>query len=152
MRERIGAMAMHVEQAEARVSAYAALSGRMRAIGGGALTSDNAETREMARILDDLDATILQLAPARRSPKDAKALADQLASLTDRENWQDLFQRVNAELRAIGSAQDRTLAKCRMDLRRLKQYCLSVEQRASTSAPLAAKIVACINDAFQAKE
>ena len=152
MRERIGAMAGHVEQAEARVTAYAALSGKIRAIAGGALTSDNAETREMVRILDDLEATIAQLAPERRSPKDAKALAEQLAGLTDQASWQDSFQRVNAELRAIGSAQDRTLAKCRMDLRRLKQYCLSVEKRALSSAPLAQKIVACINDAFQKKE
>ncbi|MCC6153146.1 MAG: hypothetical protein IT367_05275, partial [Candidatus Hydrogenedentes bacterium] len=133
MRERIGAMAEHVEQAEARVAAYASLSGKIRVLGGGALTSDNAETREMVRILDDLDATIVKLAPARRTPKEAKALAEQLASLTDQASWQDSFQRVNAELRAIGSAQDRTLATCRMDLRRLKQYCRSVERRASNS-------------------
>jgi hypothetical protein len=152
MRERIDAMAGHVAQAEARVAAYAALGGKIRSTGGAALTSDNAEAREMARILDELDVTIAQLAPARRSPKDARALADQLAGLTDQASWQNSFKRVDAELRAIGSAQDRTLAKCRMDLRRLKQYCLSLQTNVSSSAPLAEKIVACINEAFQAKE
>ncbi|MDZ4860026.1 MAG: hypothetical protein SGI88_13695 [Candidatus Hydrogenedentes bacterium] len=152
MRERIDAMAGHLEHADARVAAYAALSEKIRSIAGSASLSDNAESREMVRILDELDATIAQLAPARRSPKDAKALADELAGLVGQANWQESFTRVDSELRSIGAAQDRTLAKCRMDLRRLKQYCLSVESNASSSALLAEKIVACINEAFQAKE
>ena len=151
MRERIDAMTRHVEHAESRVAAYAALSGKIHSIVSSAIPSGTAESREIIRILDGLDATIAQLAPARRSPKDARALADQLAGMAGQADWQGAFKRVDSELRAIGNAQDRTLAKCRMDLRRLKQYGVSVKANAPNAAPLADKIVACINEAFQAK-
>lgn len=148
MRERIEAMARHVEHAESRVAAYAALSGKIHSIASRATSSGTAESREISRILDGMDTTIAQLAPARRSSKDARALADELAGMAGQADWQEAFKRVDSDLRAIGAAQDRTLAKCRMDLRRLKQYCLAVKTNAPNSAPLAETIVACIDEAF----
>ena len=152
MRERIDAMAGHVAQSEDRVAGYAALGGKIRALCGNAATADAAASREIVRFVDEMDATLAQLASARRSPKDARSLADQLAGLADQANWEESFKQIDSELRAIGSAQDRTLAKCRMDLRRLRQYCVSVNGTAPASAPLADKIVACINEAFHTKE
>lgn len=134
LQARLDAMAGHVTQAEARIAGYVQSLEALRPLA--------APRPEWAQILDSLAVAVAQLAPARQSPERVPELAAALAALASKADWEEEFGELSRELESIGAAQDRTLAKCRMALRQLKQKCLedAATLAGTPAADLAQKI------------
>lgn len=124
IRERCRLMAEHVGHAEQRVARYQAFAAEVRKTG----VSEGPARDGVLRILDDLDRAVAQTAALRATPEAAAALAQQVVDLTGKEGAYAECRRIGDALRAQGAAQDRALAKCRMAVRRLKQFSLGAAE------------------------
>ncbi len=119
--ERLEQMAKHVAEARSRIGVYAAFASQVHELlgekpGSGLLRS----------LVDDLDRFVAPgLVPAA-TPEHARRLAGEVSALIGKENSLSQCQRLGGQMRSIGAAQDATLAKCRMAVRRLRQEGLAL--------------------------
>lgn len=123
--ERLGQMVRHVELTDTRIREYRVFSQALRATcaaqeglsGPGRTASD-----QTAAILDELQQRLAEHRQMEATEK-ARRLAAELAALAGKPDPMPECRRLTAELRAIGSAQDAALARCRMALRRIRAAC-----------------------------
>ena len=113
IRERLGQMTYHVASTQARIAGYAAFAQRVRRLGAG--LGPHAQT--LRRIVDELDSHVAETVQTSR----VERLAAELAKLIGQPDAQARVAKLCEQLRAVGAAQNRTLACCRMAVRRLKQ-------------------------------
>ena len=116
IKERLEVMVKHVAEARARITRYQDFASRAQA-----MLADQPGTETSRAIVADLNRFVAAgLAPAA-APDRARQLAEQVAALIGKENAFAACQELGVQLRALGSVQDSTLARCRMAVRRLKQ-------------------------------
>jgi hypothetical protein len=142
IQDRLDAMTRHVEDAERRIAQYIEWADQVRRQAGNGLSPIAAWANGVERMLGDMERAERRLAPERKSPEYVKELAVRLFDLGQDENWEGRFRQISSELHVIGSAQDRTLATCRMSVRRLRQYCLTL---ADEGQPAAASVVSILS-------
>jgi hypothetical protein len=81
----------------------------------------------------------------------ARQLAEQVSGLIARENSLAECEKLGAELRAIGANEDRTLAKCRMAGRWLKQSAAMLAEDDPSQAALAGEVQARVRQVLETK-
>lgn len=140
IRARLEDMVGHVEHAEQRIARYAAFQKKIASI----LDASAVTETDFRRLLTEMDDSIKGLESARKSPAYAGELSGQIAELLDRPDWEAPFQEISHALHELGAAQDRTLSKCRMYVRRMKQYCLTLAGASPEAETLAKEITATI--------
>ena len=122
IRERLRLMAEHMGKAAARIRRYEQFAGRMRALCPGTDGGSRGPLAALRAIVDDFERDIAAGREAMKTPQHAERLAESMAGLIGKEDALTGVGRLGEELRAIGAAQDRTLARSRMAARRLKQW------------------------------
>jgi len=120
IRERLELMVEHVARVQARIGQYGDAAKRLRAL-CQQHAGDEGAARSLA-IVDQLEQTAGADGDA---PRAAKQLADAVVALIGKEDALAECQRLGEQIRAIGSAQDAALARCRLHLRRLRAECAS---------------------------
>lgn len=119
----LGQMTGHVGRAQARIGQYAALARRVQALctaeRQNGQASDAVETlrRSAQRLGEIITSGSDTEDPARQATK----LAGEICGLIGRDDALGECQRLGAEVRRIGAVQDRTLSRCRMAVRWLRQ-------------------------------
>jgi hypothetical protein len=116
IKERLGYMTAHVEEARRKIQKYAGLGTSLKKIladrqGSGALPFLANELAQFAAA---------GLGPDS-SPDRARKLAEEVETLLTDPNGLAECEKLGGQLRAIGAIQDRSLARCRMAARRLRQ-------------------------------
>jgi hypothetical protein len=125
IRDRLKAMVELVGRTEMRVKRYADSVPEMRKVlDGEAKTPAVAEAAQSLRAtLDSLEETIRAGRAMPPGAAQAGPLAGRVAGLIGKDGAAAECQKLAAEVRAIGAAQDRTLSKCRMAVRWLIAQC-----------------------------
>jgi hypothetical protein len=141
IREKLTAMVAHIDHSERRIAQYVSSAAALET----QLKAGTPDADDTMAILRDLEASAKQLAPARKTPERAAELAESVVKCAGKENWEEQFLPIRDELCAMGSAQDCTLSKCRMALRRVKQRCVA---RAATD-PAVNALLKQIDDALK---
>ena len=141
IRELLGQMVDHVGHAQARVRQYAAFAWDVREVCGGDRQEDVSGVAEtLGSILDDLEQATAAAQGAEEPARRAAVLADGIVGLIGRDNPLAECRRLGAELRRIGAVQERTLSKCRMTVRWLKQQSRAVAVSHPQSVELAKEV------------
>ena len=123
VKERLKAMGELVARADARIKRYADLAADAQAILAKAAPDEAPAAQMMGPTLDTIQrAAKAGLGPSAASERAARLAGPLLAAVGKGELTLE-FERLAAEVRAIGAAQDRALAKCRMTTRWLKEEC-----------------------------
>ena len=142
---RLEAMAGHVAHVQARIDQYAAFSRQIRTLCES--SGDAAEPAAIERltdVLDEMDRSLAALFEATDAPASAKALASQIASqiagLIGKQGAAAECRRLGEEVRRIGALQDRTLSKCRMAVRWLRQQARMTAIRNPRAAEFAREV------------
>jgi hypothetical protein len=138
VRERLAQMAAHVGHLLERIEEYDALAADVEercaeATAGG-------EVEQLCNIARELRRAIERGRQAMGTPAAAAALAEALAALIGREDAYARSQPIGEELRAIGAAQDATLARCRMAARRMREIARMAEAREPAAAAAIAEV------------
>ncbi len=120
IKDRLAQMVDHVARIQARIGQYGGSAKQLRA-----LCQKHAGDESAARCLAIVDHLEQATATKGEEPKAAKELADALAALIGKENALEECQKLGEAVRAIGSAQDTALARCRLHVRRLRAECAS---------------------------
>ena len=131
-----------MDQTQARIGAYAELADAVRATCKA--ESPKSEAAPAAETLGRIADRMQQAAAAASTQPSVTGRAARLAgnvnALIGKDNALAECQRLGAELRDLGTLQDRTLAKCRMDARWLKQQAAMIAADNAPAAALAKKI------------
>jgi hypothetical protein len=127
IKERLEFMAKHVADARARIGRYARFAAQLRRLIAEA-------PGPFLAIAEDLERAAAAGESPAASPDRARQLAGEVAALVGQTNALPAVQRAGLELRAIGAAQDRALARCRMDVRRARQQARALALDPSTQA------------------
>ncbi len=110
--ERLEIMNHHVAEAHARIERYAEFaSGARKALSDGG--------QAFLPIVEGMQQLTAAGLASAASPARSRELANQVLALVSREDVLPECRRLGQELRALGTVQDSTLAKCRMSVRRL---------------------------------
>jgi len=118
IKDRLAQMADHVGRVQARIGQYGGSAKQLRT-----LCQKHATDEGAARCLTIVGQLEQAAAMKGEEPKAARQLADAVAALIGKENALEECQKLGEELRAIGSAQDAALARCRLHVRRLRAQC-----------------------------
>ena len=116
IKERLGHMTKHVEDARAKVRKYEEFALRIQTMLEGKTGVES--LRSTAAELSRFAAAGLT---AESAPERARQLAGEVVSLLGKDNAPAECQVLGEQLRSIGAIQDRALARCRMSVRRLRQ-------------------------------
>jgi len=141
IKDRLGQMVDHVARVQARIGQYSDSAKRLRT-----LCQKRAGDEGAARCLGILDHLDQAAAMKGDAPKAAKQLGDAVVALIGKENALEECQKLGEQIRAIGSAQDAALARCRMDIRRLRAECAS-----RPASPLCQELQPLIGQILQRK-
>jgi hypothetical protein len=128
IRQRLKQMVGHVEQVEGRIGQYAALAARLQP-----LCKTPAEEGDAAETVKTLRSAVAELGrraaaeqTASGAVQQAAGLAKQVVALVGKEDATGECERLGAELRQVGAKQDRTLSRCRMAARWLREQARTV--------------------------
>jgi hypothetical protein len=128
IKERLDEMTRHIKNMQARIEQYADFATKVRQL--CVVEEHNRDISEVARrlrsIMDDAGSDTAARGEATKAPLSAQEWAGAMSALIGKENALDECKRLGAEIQAIGAAQDKTLSKWRMAVRRLKQECRMV--------------------------
>ena len=139
--ELLGQMTEHVGHVQARIEQYADFARRVRELSSGYRQEDAFEAAQtLDRILDGLDETLSAGRSAEEPAQRATVLAEAIVGLIGGDNALAECRRLGVEIRRIGVVQERTLSKCRMAARRLKQQSRAVADGGPGSVELAKEI------------
>jgi hypothetical protein len=161
VRERLKSMTAHVGRTHARIQKYADLTEEVQGLlarGWSGVPPSNevvAATEKLRATAADMKASAATGMAATEAEKVAKP-ADELAALVGKEDAAAKAAGPVAEVRAVGAAEDRALAKCRMATRWLRCQCLDIAEgdvvkKAPALAEVAKKIEARAAEMLQAK-
>ncbi len=120
IKDRLAQMADHVGRVQTRIGQYGESAKQLRT-----LCQKHAGDASAARCLAILDHLDQAAAMKGDEPKTAKQLGDAVVALIGKENALEECQKLGEQIRAIGSAQDAALARCRLHVRRLRAECAS---------------------------
>jgi hypothetical protein len=151
IRNRCRLMVDNIGQTEQRVVRYKEFAVEARKLA----MAEKPETpvrHDVLRILDDIDDAIARTAPLRSTPEAAAALAQNVVDLIGKEGAYEECSRTGKLLRTQGAAQDRALAKCRMAVRRLKQYALTTVAEEPGTAAFLRPILVRTEDMLRGKQ
>lgn len=118
--EGLQVMNRHIGDARLRIEGYARSSRQGRQFLAG-------KPHEFIEILNDLDRAAAAGLTAAAAPERARDLSGQVQALIAREDGLEQCRQLGQQLRSIGAAQDRSLAECRMNVRRLRAHALTIE-------------------------
>lgn len=124
--ERLEEMTGHIRSAEKRIGRYGDFAREIRELCVREERSNPATSgavRKLRSIARDAERSIATGREGMKTPEFGARLAGRIAALLGRADALAECKRLGAEIRSIGAAQDKTLAKCRMAVRRLKQQC-----------------------------
>ena len=137
--ERLNQMTSHVEEVQNRIGDYGKLADRIQS--ACAEPGLPAESRPMAQ---DVSALLEELRQAVREDENARRRAEQLTheiiALAEQEGGAAGWQAEMEKVRALGGAQDRSLARCRMTLRRVTELCRGAQGSAADFADRVKKL------------
>jgi len=151
IRDRCRLMVEHIGHAEQRIVRYKEFAAEVRKL-ASAGKPESPSCQGALSILDDLDQGVSQTAALRATPEAAAALAQQVVDLAGKDGAYEECRRIGALLRAQGGAQDRALSKCRMAVRRLKQYSLTAMEDDPAAADFMRPILAQTDDILRDKQ
>ncbi len=154
IQELLGQMVEHIGHVHARIEQYHKFAQEIRDMCaqqslGPSGPADFAALRSIVASIER-DASAFSnttLPPAQR----ARQLAQRVISLIGREDSLAECEQLGMELRAIGAAQDRTLARCRMASRWLKQSAAMLAEDDPSQAALAGEIQARVRQMLETK-
>src|SRR5207248_10087514 len=115
IKERLELMVEHITLARARIERYAEFAARFRKQLAG-----QTGYAPLSSIADTLQQCASNGLAAAASPERARTLASEVAALLDRPDARQKCPALGDQLRVIGAAQDGSLARCRMAVRRLR--------------------------------
>jgi hypothetical protein len=150
IRQLLDQMTEHARHAQKRIEHYAAAAREIQALIPAPQSgrSDNSATQSLcgtaAYIQEVLRAEGVPGAAARSAE-----LADRVVAMIGREDGAAECRRLGIELRALGSLQDRTLARCRMGLRWLREQTRLVALGEPQEAEWAIKIQSRVRQALE---
>jgi hypothetical protein len=140
VKERLTAMAELAARVDSRIKRYADLAADARAILAKAAPAEAPAAQMMGPTLD----TIRRAAKAGLGPSPASAraarLAEPIVEAAGKGQITPEFERLAAEVRAIGAAQDKALATCRLTTRWLNEQCGMVAADSPPCAEIARKV------------
>ncbi len=153
-------MTEHIGHVEDRIARYGGFAQEVRGLCEAAgVSSGDGEPKMrddvkngILRIVGDLERSTARFQLVRKTPEAAAGLARQVVELIGKDGAYVACRRLGDDLRAIGDVQDRTLAACRMAVRRLKQHCLAVVADNSEAARLARRVLERGDAVLWAKE
>lgn len=123
IKDRLAQMADHVARVQARIGQYAASAKKLRTLCQKHAGDEGA--KRCLAIMDHLDQAATVKGEAADASKTAKQLAEAIVALIGKESALEECQNLGEQIRAIGSAQDAALARCRLHVRRLRAECAS---------------------------
>jgi hypothetical protein len=141
IKDRLAQMADHVGRVQARIGQYGESAKQLRT-----LCQKHAGDEGVARCLAILDHLDQAAAMRGDEPKAAKQLGDAVVALIGKENALEECQKLGEAIRAIGSAQDAALARCRLHVRRIRAECAS-----SPASPLSKELALLVERMLQAR-
>jgi hypothetical protein len=150
IRQLLGQMTEHARHAQKRIEHYAAAAREIQALLPAQQPgrSDNSATTSLggttAYLQEALRAEGVPGAAARSAE-----LAARVVAMIGREDGAAECRRLGIELRAVGSLQDRTLAKCRMGLRWLREQTRLLAVGEPQEAEWAIKIQSRVRQALE---
>jgi hypothetical protein len=140
VKERLKAMAELVARVDARIKRYADLAADVQAILAKAAPAEAPAAQMMGPTLD----TIRRAAKAGLGPSPASAraarLAEPIVAAAAKGQATPEFERLAAEVRAIGAVQDKALATCRLTTRWLNEQCGMVAADSPPCTEIARKV------------
>jgi hypothetical protein len=149
IKKQLREMTDHVGQAQARINEYAAFMHELRAI--CAAEADNEAVRDsvqtLSHILDEENWAI----DTSGEPAHVAKLADLIVALIGNDDPLPECERLSGEIRHVGASQDRTLSKCRMAVRWLRQQARMCAVRNPPGAELAREIEVRAEQFLQSK-
>ncbi len=159
--ERLKQMVEHMRQTQTRIRQYGDFARQMRrlkdkqepnkavvaALGKPAVSLAG----KLWDIVDDLEQNIVIRSEAMRPCESASLLADKIIALIGQRDALGQCQKLGSQIRAIASVQDRTLSKCRMAVRRIKQECIMVAGREPQAADFAGELQQMAEQMLQKK-
>ena len=151
IKEHLNEMTDHVGRVQARIDEYAAFVRELQTLcRPEEQNEDGRGAREtFTRILDDMERVITTRPGGTEPSPRAAELAGQIAGLIGKDNAQEQCERLGSEVRRIGASQDRTLSKCRMSVRWLRQQARMSVLRYPESAELAVDVQARVERFLQ---
>jgi len=147
IRARLKAMVEHMGRTRARIQMYADLAEQTRGLLAGKPVAVETLRGTVAGLRESAAAGLAATEPPERAAK----LADEIAGLAGKESAPADVARPSGEVRAIGAAQDRALAKCRMAVRCLNVQGETLVAEDPKNAEFAGKIRAAIERALASK-
>lgn len=138
IKDRLAQMVDHVGRVQARIAQYGESAKQLRAL---CHKHEGAE-----RCLAIIEALEQAAAMKGDAPKEAKQLADGVVALIGKDGALEECQKLGEAIRAIGSAQDAALARCRLHVRRLRAECASYP-----ASPLSKELAPLIERMLQGK-
>jgi len=144
IKERLEQMVKHVAEARARIERYLQFAARLRGASGP-------KPELFSAIADDIERAAASGTAAAAAPERARELAAEVAALLGQTNAVPACQRLAKEIRAIGAAQDRALAKCRMNVRRAGQPARTLAATSPLDNGAGQQVLRLIEQALQNK-
>jgi len=144
IRELLQQMTDHVRHAQERIDKYAGFARDIRALCKGQQQKEDVSgaAQTLSRIADDIERTVATGPGTTASAERAAELAHEIVGLIGEQNALGECQRLGIDLRRIGAVQDRTLSKCRMKVRWLKQQARMIAGSDPRNAELAKELCA----------
>jgi len=139
LRERLDQMARHVEEVRGRIRDYGKLADRIQSTCAepGVPAESRPLAQEILALLDELRSAVGEDESAAAS---AAQVAGEVLALAEKEGSAEGWQEEMGKMRALGGVQDRSLARCRMTLRRILQSCREAPESAADFAARVRKL------------
>lgn len=151
IRQLLGQMTEHVAEVQAKIERYAALARDVQALCAAEKQNGQASAaaETLGRIAGRLERTVAVGRGATEPAERAAKLAGAIVGLIGGQDAPAELRRLGAEVRALGVALDRTLSKCRMTVRWLRQQAREYAGEATAGAALAGRVQARAEQVLQ---
>jgi hypothetical protein len=149
IRERLDQMVEHVAHTQERIERYAAFAEEVRRLCAGA--QGDASSAALRRTADGMADAVARGRAATGAAERVRGLADKMVALIGAPDVQAEVERLGRELRAVGLAQDGTLARCRMAVRWMRQQSRMAPEGGAGPAELAGKVRALAEEMLKAQ-
>ena len=143
--ERLKGMVEHIRQVQARIKQYGDFARQIRKLSDSRSPTSikhpasRVELDKLLGIVDGMEQNIVKSSNATKPSESAARLADKIIALIGKNDALGDCQKLGLQIRAIGAAQDKTLSKCRMAVRRIKQQCMMIARREPHAADFTGK-------------
>jgi len=119
LRERLDQMTRHVEDVQGRIRDYGKLADSIQ-LACADPGPNGPLAQEVLKLLEEMRRAVAEDENIHRS---AEQVTQEVLALAEKEGGADEWQAEMVKVRALGAAQDSSLARCRMVLRQVIQLC-----------------------------